>query len=304
MSPIPNSDPPQPSNGGDVLRDQQAANEHLVLATLRAHEDADGVREALERAEHVAGLLKQSEGELRATAEFRERLMGIIGHDLRGPLGTILMASGLVISHGNLGEADARLVGRIVDSGQRMARMINQLVEFTRARLGGGFVLTPVDVDLGAVCWNIAEELRIGSSAEIQLAREGDLIGRWDADRLAEVLSNIIGNAVEHATPGTPIVIGARSEQRTVVVDVTNRGDEIPAELLPVIFTAFRRAVEDRSDVRRTAGHLGLGLYIASELVGCHGGTLAVRSADGSTTFTIRLPRDFTAGDRVRPLPA
>lgn len=308
MSPIPDDDLPPPSDGVDVLRAQQEANEQLVLATLRAHEDTDVVREALEHAEQTAGLLKRSEEDLRATAEFRERLMGMIGHDLRGPLGTILMASDLVIAHGNLTEADGRLVGRIVDSGQRMARMINQLVEFTRGRLGGGFELTLANVDLGKVCWNVAEELRISSAAEIQLLREGDLTGRWDADRLAEVLANIIGNAIEHATIGAPIVVDVRQEQRTVVIEITNRGKEIPAELLPVIFTAFRRAVEARSDVRRTGGHLGLGLYIASELVGCHGGTIAARSSDGSTTFTIRLPRDFPSGDRVRapsgPLPS
>lgn len=295
MIPPSNSDHPT-ADDADVMRDQRDANEQLVLATLRAHEDADVARGAQVAAEHAVGLLRENEAELRAIAQFRERLMGIIGHDLRGPLGTMLMASGLVLAHGHLNDADARLVGRIVESGQRMARMINQLVEFTRARLGGGFELTLGNVDLGAIAWNIAEELRIGSAAEIRLSREGGLTGRWDADRLAEVLSNIVGNAVEHATPGTPVVVEVRGEERAVVVEVTNAGKVIPPEMLPVIFTAFRRAVDGHTSAPHTAGHLGLGLYIASELVRSHGGTLDVRSSDGSTTFTVRLPRDFIPG--------
>jgi signal transduction histidine kinase len=214
--------------------------------------------------------------------------IGILGHDLGNPLNTMVMASGLLIARGGLTAEDARLVNRIINSGQRAARMIGQLVDFTRARLGGGFELKRAPSDLGDVCRDIAEELRISSSAEIRQTIEGNLGGAWDADRLAEAISNIAGNAVDYATSGTPILIHAHDDGGAVVAEITNQGVCIPADVLPVIFEPFRRwEVNANTDT----GNLGLGLYIASEIVRSHGGTLDVRSSDGSTTFTLRLPR-------------
>lgn len=95
--------------------------------------------------------------------------------------------------------------------------------------------------DLGDICQDIAEELRIGGATEIQLLREGDLVGSWDADRLAEAVSNLASNAVDYATPGTPVVIRAHGGGEGVVVEITNHGPSIPPEVLPVIFDAFRQ---------------------------------------------------------------
>lgn len=300
IKPAPENARPPASKAADILRDQCDANEKLVLAMLRVQDDAEAARLAQESAEQEAGEAKKREAELAETAEFRERLIGIIGHDLRNPLNTVLMASGLLLAHGELAEGDARLVGRIVASGQRMARMIAQLAEFTRARLGGGFELTLAKADLGALCRDIAEELRISSSSEVLLTLEGDLAGTWDHDRLAEVFSNIVGNAIEHAAPGTPVVIHARGDRGGVVVEVTNQGACIPPDVLPKVFKAFRGA-SPRGDAgaRRSAGHLGLGLYISSELVRAHGGTIEVRSTRETTTFTVRLPRVSPPSDKT-----
>jgi signal transduction histidine kinase len=269
----------------ELLRLQRDANEKLVLAGIRANEVAD---EALGALQHAVREASAREEALRTTAEFRERLIGIVGHDLRSPLNTMLMASGLLIARGGLSQEDARLASRIVTSGQRMARMISQLVEFTRARLGGDFELKRSRKDLGDICKDIAEELRIGASTEIHLLRDGDLVGTWDADRLAEAVSNLANNAVDFATPGTPVVIHAHGDGDGVVVEVTNQGPCISPEVLPVIFDAFRRGPASKS---ARSGNLGLGLYIASEIVRAHGGTLTARSSDGTTTFTLRLPR-------------
>lgn len=286
---LPTSPDPKASSDATVLRDQRDANEQLVLATLRAHENADLARAELTSAADAAGELRVSAAELRSIAELRERLLGIVGHDLRNPLNTIIMASGLMLARGELSEADSRLVPSVINSGQRMARMIGQLVDFTRARLGGGFAVTRQEADLGEVCRNIAEELRIGAQAEVRVATAGDLTACFDPDRLAEVISNLAGNAIDHATASTPILIDARADGAFVVATVTNQGAVIPAELLPLIFTAFRQM--DDGVVKRSNDHLGLGLYIANEIVRCHGGSLTVRSADGTTTFTMRLPR-------------
>ena len=276
-----------PLSDAAVLRDQRDANEKLVLATLLAQEAADSARAALHSAEHDAGVLRASTEELQSVAEFRERLIGIVGHDLRNPLNTVIMASGLLLSRGDLGEADTRLVKRIVESGQRMARTINQLMDFTRARLGG-LSLSLARADAGDICRNIADEMRISSSADIVLAAHGDLAGSWDADRISEVISNLVGNAIDYAAPDSSITIDARGDQASVSVDITNQGKTIPPESLTTIFLAYRRTTDP---AKRSNEHLGLGLYIASEIVRAHHGTLNVRSSDGSTTFTVWLPR-------------
>ena len=270
-----------------LLQLQREANEKLVLAAIHADEEADEARGAQSRAQAEASALRAIEEELRATAEFRERLIGIIGHDLRNPLTAIVLSGKLLIVRGALTETDTQLVNRIVTSGQRMARMIAQLVEFTRVRLGGGFNLTLAPGHLGDICRNIADELCVSSSAEIQQTFEGDLSGTWDVDRLAQVVSNIAGNAVGHARPGTPVLIHAYDDGEAVVAEITNQGACIPPDLLPVIFQAFHRA-EVNPDTNTE--HLGLGLYIASEIVRAHRGTLTVQSADGTTTFMMRLP--------------
>jgi signal transduction histidine kinase len=164
-----------------------------------------------------------------------------------------------------------------------MTRMISQLLDLTRARLGGGFPLEPKPTDLGEVCRNVVEEFE----APIQLEVEGDVTGTWDPDRLAEALSNIAGNAIEHAAPGTTVAVKAHADGPEVVVEISNRGEPIPADVLPFIFEPFRRARQERS----ATGNLGLGLYIAKQIVNAGCGTLAAYSADGGTTFLMRLPR-------------
>ena len=256
--------------------DLREANEHMVSATIRAQELTEKVEAALTRSE-------ESERALRAAAEFREMFIGIVGHDLRNPLGTIALLTDLLLQRGRLDANDRDAVTRIVSACQRMKRMIVQLLDFTRARLGGGFPIEPVPGDLRDICRVVLQEF----GAPIHLELEGDLTGSWDADRLAEALSNITRNAIEHAARGTPVVIRAHAEGGEAVVEVSNQGDAIPADLLPIIFEPFQRGKRGKS----ATGNLGLGLYIARQIVLAGGGTLDVRSIDGTTTFVMRLPR-------------
>jgi signal transduction histidine kinase len=209
--------------------------------------------------------------------------IGIVGHDLRNPLGTIALLVEVLLQHGRLDALDREAVGRIGSSCQRMKRMIIQLLDFTRVRLGGGFPIEPKPGDLRDICRIVVEEF----GATIHLEVEGDMTGCWDADRLAEALSNITGNAIEHAAPGAPVVIRAYPERGDVVVEISNQGSAIPADLLPLIFEPFHRGTGEKS----TTGNLGLGLYIAKQIVVASGGTLEARSVDGTTTFAMRLPR-------------
>ncbi|RKH41406.1 sensor histidine kinase [Corallococcus sicarius] len=265
------------SHSDTVLVDQREANERMVGATIQAQELADVADAAKERAE-------KSERELRTVAEFREMFIGILGHDLRNPLASIAMAAASLLRRGHLDTHDAEMAARIIRSGQRMSRMITQLLDLTRARLGGGLLIEPKPADLREICQSVVEEFE----ATLQLEVEGDVTGAWDADRLAEVLSNLTGNAIQYATPGTGVVIKARSDGAAVVVEISNQGEPIPADVLPFIFEPFRRA---RHHEKSASGNLGLGLYIAHQIVLSHGGTLEGHSADGTTTFVVRLPR-------------
>jgi len=271
--------PSQPH--ASMLRDQLDANEQLLLAALHAREDAEEA--------HSSRIVAEGESdELRATAQLRERMLGIVGHDLRNPLSTMVVAAELLAS-GKHPEKNAWFASRIIESGRRMARMIDQLTSFTRARVGGGIELDLGECDLSRVCWNVVEDLKLSSGLPIQLRAEGDLRGRWDADRLTQVLSNLITNAFDHAAPGTQVSLTARESGERVLVEVSNSGVCIPAELVASIFSAFRRA---ESTTAVGSKHLGLGLFISREIAVAHGGTLEVASGEGCTTFTLELPHN------------
>ena len=270
------------TNNDAMIVDLREANEQMVGATIRAQELALEADAAKQRAE-------KSERELREVAEFRELFIGILGHDLRTPLASIVMAAAVLLQRGHLDEQDAKTVARIIRSNQRMTEMITQLLDLTRARLGGGLPIEPTPIDLREVLRNVVDEFE----ATIQLEVAGDLTGTWDQDRLAEVLSNLVGNAIEYAARGTAVIVKARADGADVVVETVNQGDPIPADVLPFIFEPFRRA---RQREKSATGSLGLGLYIAHQIVLSHGGTLNGNSADGTTTFVMRLPRRLPTG--------
>lgn len=261
-----------------LAKDQRDANEQLVLEALRAHEEVDASR--------------VTEADLRAVAEFRERLIGIVGHDLRSPLSAILMGAGLLLQRGDLRAEDARVVERIVSSGHRMMRLIRDVLDFTRARLGNGLSIEPKPADMRIICRFVAEEQSLASSTPVLWNAEGDVAGTWDSDRIVEALSNIVGNAIQHANAGTAVKLEARDEDEGIVVAITNEGPPIPPSILPYIFEPFRRAeASDQMPPATQSGHLGLGLYIASQIVRSHGGWIDAESSHGRTTFSIRLPR-------------
>jgi PAS domain S-box-containing protein len=270
-----------------AMRDQREANEQMVTATLRAQALAD-------EAEAAKALTEESERELRQVAEFRELFIGIVGHDLRNPLSSISLAASLLRKHGKLDERDDKNVTRIINGGQRMSRMISQLLDLTRARLGGGFPLDSKPTDLREVCQAVIEEFEAPIDVEI----EGDVSGTWDPDRLTELLSNIAGNAIEHAEPGTTLLILVYPAGSEVVVEVSNQGNPIPPDVLASIFEPFRRAKQRE---KSASGNLGLGLYIAKQIVISHGGTIEAHCQDGITTFVIRLPRSPPVTQPDRP---
>lgn len=233
--------------------------------------------------------------DLEQTVQFNEVFTGILGHDLRNPLGAILTGAQIVVRRSE-DEKTVQTARRILSSGGRMARMIDQLLDFTRARLGGGIPLVLRDMDLGDVVMQTFGEVELAHpewNFESQIT--GSARGTWDADRLAQVFSNLLGNAVQHGSPDAPLVfLLDGSDGRTVRIEIRNKGT-IPAELLPTLFDPFRGSQRKRDG---TQG-LGLGLFITQQIVLAHGGQVRVTSTgqDG-TTFTIELPRHPTTSSR------
>jgi PAS domain S-box-containing protein len=240
----------------------------------------------------LADELRRQNEDLSRTVRFSEMFVGILGHDLRNPVSAVATAASLLLRRYS-DEGITRPAGRIVSSAQRMGRMIDQLLDFTRIRLGQGLPLQRQTTDLAQMCQAVCEEVQPG--APIRVAAVGDLVGSWDADRLTQLLCNLLGNALTHGTPGAPVLVrldGARADE--VRVEIANQGD-IPPALLPLIFEPFRTRADTKSE--HSSG-LGLGLYISQQIVLAHTGTIAVSSsAEAGTRFTICLPRHAPEGD-------
>ncbi len=236
---------------------------------------------------------RRAEEQMRRTVGFRDMFLSIVSHDLRTPLQAVKLAVRSLLGMPELPAPAQRLVERIGASADRMNGMIVQLLDFARGRLGGGIPVEPRPMDLAECARHALDELRV-ARPEVQarfLAR-GDCRGEWDRDRLAQVVQNLVGNALKYGTPGTTEVEleGTPDEVR---LTVRNQGPPIAEEALQQIFEPFGRGPE--AERRPTGNGLGLGLFITREIVLAHGGDISVRSsAEQGTTFTVRLPRRRT----------
>lgn len=220
----------------------------------------------------------------------REIFLGILSHDLRNPLNAILLNTQLLADI-STGES-AEVTSQIKSSGEAMAQLLTDFIDFTASRLGGGIPLVTAPTNLTVLCREVVDEC--GASfpkAKITLDASGNLLGNWDENRLRQLLSNLIGNAIQHGDEQTPVRVTAEGDETVVRLQVRNGGKPIPPELLPTIFDPLVQAPESREKKRRH-GSMGLGLYIAKEVVTAHGGRIDVTSsAEAGTVFKITLPR-------------
>jgi signal transduction histidine kinase len=221
----------------------------------------------------------------------KEMFVAILGHDLRTPLGAVSTASQFMLDTGELTEPHLTLTTRIARSARRMNQMVGDLLDFTRGRLGSGIPIARGEMDLGKEVKHAVDEMTAANPGSVlRLDTSGDLAGEWDCARTSQVLANLLGNAVQHGSPKTPIDVSARGEKDEVVVRVSNQGPAIPAADLPGLFSPFKRlGVGD--EAATASSSLGLGLYIADRIVTAHGGTIDVESSDAGTSFTVHLPR-------------
>jgi PAS domain S-box-containing protein len=234
--------------------------------------------------------LKRFEERLRQTAEFRERFLGIVSHDLRNPLSIINLSANLLLRQETLPERALRLAQRIALNSELMGRMIGDLLDLTRGRLGGGIPISPAPTDLGPLSRRVVGEVEVAHpSRELRLEARGDLRGEWDADRLGQLLGNLLKNAVDYSPEDSPVTLAVHDEGERVRIEVRNQGEPIPATLLPDLFEPFRRGAARGS---RPFSGLGLGLYIVEQIATAHGGSVEARSTrEEGTVFTVRLPR-------------
>jgi two-component system, sensor histidine kinase and response regulator len=232
--------------------------------------------------------LAQELREKTETLRLNEMLTAVLSHDLRSPLNAVL-TSALLIQRRSTEEPVKETAGRILSSGKRMSRMIEDMLDMARARLAGGIPLRREPADLGALVDRVVSEVQTAyPQRKIEVEQTGTLGGNWDGERLAQVASNLLGNALQHGDPGGIVrvtVDGTRPD--AVVINVVNSGT-IPPDLLPQLFDPFRGS---RRQTGRAEG-LGLGLYIVQQIVLAHGGRVDVQSGnDNRTAFVVRIPR-------------
>jgi PAS domain S-box-containing protein len=233
-------------------------------------------------ANHLASTIVRfaAVAKLEETIRTNELFAGVLAHDLRNPLGAIINAAQLL-----RGEAIERPVARILSSGQRMTRMIEQLLDFTRARTGGGIDITPRPTSLADLCAQATGELELTHPDwRIQRRVLGDPTGTWDPDRLLQAISNLVANAGQHGRPAGEIVITIDGRLPAHVTLQVHNDGAIPPALLPDLFSPFRTT--------RHPHGLGLGLFIVHEIALSHRGHIDVTSTPPTgTTFTLHLPR-------------
>jgi PAS domain S-box-containing protein len=233
---------------------------------------------------------RRLEAEGRARSEFEQQLIGIVSHDLRNPLNTILLGARVLLRQPGLEERQALALTRMVTSAERAARMIRDLLDFTQARLGGGIPVERSPLDVHAFTRQVVEEVQVGfPERQVWVEHEGEGWGEVDSDRLAQVVTNLLMNALKYSPEGTPVRVRTRGETGWVHLEVHNGGEPIPEELQARIFEPMQRGSHAGGGSDRS---VGLGLYIVRHIVRAHGGSIELRSLPGEgTTFTVRLPR-------------
>jgi signal transduction histidine kinase len=266
--------------GGEPYDEHSLSLLTVVAAQIASYLTTIRLREEQSQSGHALGLAHA----------FQQLLVGIVSHDLRNPLGAILGSAGIL-----LGRTDdprqVKTVQRIVSNAHRAVRIINDLLDLTRARLGDGIPITRQRFELGELLREIVDEMADAHRGrQLGLEAVDPVVGEWDRDRIAQAVTNLLTNALHHGQPDVPVRVALRAELAAAVIEVHNRGPTIPPETLRLIFDPFKRGVLPSREGQVQG--LGLGLYIVERVIAAHGGRVDARSTEAEgTTFTIVLPR-------------
>lgn len=257
----------KPGNVEDLTRFNEAIDQSLAESVSRYTQDLD---------------------------ESKEMFLAILGHDLRSPLSAIIMSAEFMLETKELKEPHLSLASRIASSSARMQRMIGDLLDFTRSRLGGGIPITRADMSLDkAVHDAVGEIVSAHPDRKIEVDARGGDRGEWDCARITQALTNLIGNALDHGSRETVVSVDVGGNDAEATIAIHNRGAGIAPEQISGIFGAMKgKGMAATAASSGSYGNLGLGLYIAERIVNAHRGHIEVDSSDArGTTFTIHLPR-------------
>jgi two-component system, sensor histidine kinase and response regulator len=227
--------------------------------------------------------LAQQLDQLQQAQRMSDLFIGVLGHDLRSPLSNIVGAAALLERGNTEPEAVERKAHMILNASRRMDRLIQQLLDFALARIKGGIPITRAHADLGKAAHQAVTELHEAGTA-VRVEVQGDTAGNWDPDRIMQVVSNLLSNALEHGLADGPITVrvdGADPDQ--VTFQITNHGT-IPETVKDILFSPFK----PRQGASRG---VGLGLYIVEQIVLAHQGRVSVDSQGHTTTFIVTLQR-------------
>ncbi|MDB4992732.1 MAG: ATP-binding region ATPase domain protein [Myxococcaceae bacterium] len=250
----------KPTDVADVFRFNEAIDQALAESTARYAYDVD-----------------------RSKALF----LSMLGHDLRDPLDAILSAAATITKAGTDGVHSTE-ASSILSSGQRMEATLHALEDFTQSRLGGGILVFRAPTDMTLLCRRAADAFTAAHPGrDVHVEAAGTLKGEWDGGRIAELLSNLIAHAHQHARPNTAIEVAADREPVGVVLTVHYKGPTIARRDLQDIFNPFPPPASAHAAPGQSKG---LGLYLAQAIVTAHHGTIHVASTEARTTFTVRLP--------------
>lgn len=241
----------------------------------------------------VGSLFQSFPSYSRAVDASRNIFLGILGHDLRTPLGAILLGADVLRRSVDLGARKTKIALGIYTSVKRASQIVGDLLDLTRCQMGPGIPIKKQHIDLKPICTRIVEEIRtFYPDANISFEVGKLISGEFDGARMEQVFSNLLSNAVQHGDLRFPIKVSLTVEESKVFFTVHNLGEPIPEDILPFIFNPMGRCSQHAPLDFGPSASLGLGLYIASEIVIAHSGSIDVESNnDCGTTFIVKLPK-------------
>ncbi len=272
-----------------LLREHQGARVCEIAAFIARDRDKYERELVLsrKRLEELVAEATRLQAEAKDRAVFAEQMVGIVSHDLRNPLSSIQMGAAL-LARGDLSASHQRTLSRITRSTERATHLIADLLDFTQARLGKGLQIALAPIDLHEAVGEAVEELALSHPGLLRHVRAGSGLCSADSNRLAQLIGNLVSNAVAYGQPGELVTVRSRVEPDAFSVEVHNLGPPIPPEAQPGLFQPMTRGALDANPARS----VGLGLYIVNEIARAHGGRASVRSSlEAGTTFTAVFPR-------------
>ncbi|MGK5008607.1 ATP-binding protein [Janthinobacterium sp. MDB2-8] len=260
----------------------------VSVASKTATEDILRFNEAIDKALQESAIRYSQQSD-----RTRNTFLAILSHDLRSPLSTMTMAGALLSRPSANSSSTVEIGARVARSAATMTTMVNDLLEFARTQLGGHMPISSSLGDLGEICKTAVEDASAAHpKCKFELSTKGEMIGDFDAPRLAQLFSNLLNNAAQYRTDDQPVTITACGDDDTAVVQVKNFGRQIPEASLKTIFDPLVQLAVSDEHKAPNATSIGLGLFIAREIACAHGGTIGAESSlERGTVFTVRLPR-------------